>query len=112
MCYFNFLFFFFLRYFINVMLNLIGDKNSLDAWSPKDNTIMVVLMVIFTFVIVVYLMNLFIGLLNNAIEEDNDRAFYLAQKAEVSKISKYNIKFGIFINKLLQLTCFSDTERH
>ncbi|RIA98452.1 hypothetical protein C1645_731671 [Glomus cerebriforme] len=68
-----------------VYLFLIGDKNSLDAWTPKDNKVMIVLMVIFTFVIVVYLMNLFIGLLNNAIEKDNDRAFYLAQKAEILK---------------------------
>ena len=28
-------------------------------------------------------MNLFIGLLNMAIEKDNDRALYLVQKAEV-----------------------------
>ncbi|GBB98776.1 hypothetical protein RclHR1_03320002 [Rhizophagus clarus] len=67
-----------------VYLFLIGDKNSLDAWSP-DNTIIIVLMVIFTSVIVVYLMNLFIGLLNMAIEKDQDRAFYLAQKAEILK---------------------------
>ncbi|PKY47107.1 hypothetical protein RhiirA4_444674 [Rhizophagus irregularis] len=68
-----------------VYLFLIGDKNSLDAWQPKDNTVMIVLMVIFTLVIVVFLMNLFIGLLNMAIEKDNDRAFYLAQKAEILK---------------------------
>ncbi|PKY22953.1 hypothetical protein RhiirB3_386826 [Rhizophagus irregularis] len=68
-----------------VYLFLVGDKNSLDAWQPKDNTVMIVLMVIFTLVIVVFLMNLFIGLLNMAIEKDNDRAFYLAQKAEILK---------------------------
>ena len=33
-------------------------------------------------------MNLFIGLLNMAIETDNDRASYLAQKALVS--NRYN----------------------
>ncbi|GBB84052.1 hypothetical protein RclHR1_01070002 [Rhizophagus clarus] len=38
-------------------------------------------MIIFSLVVVVYLMNLFIGLLNMAIETDNDRASYLAQKA-------------------------------
>ena len=58
----------------------------MSAWSPKDNTVLIVQMVIFSFVIVVYLMNLFIGLLNLAIEKDNDRAFYLAQKAEVSRM--------------------------
>ena len=40
-------------------------------------------MVLFSFLVVVYLMNLFIGLLNMAMEKDNDRASYLAQKAEV-----------------------------
>ena len=53
-------------------------------WQPKDNPVMIVLMVLFSFIIVVYLMNLFIGLLNMAIEKDNDRASYLAEKAEVS----------------------------
>ncbi|GBC45476.2 hypothetical protein GLOIN_2v1727831 [Rhizophagus irregularis DAOM 181602=DAOM 197198] len=33
--------------------------------------------------IVVYLMNLLIGLLNDAIEEDNNRVSYLMQKAEI-----------------------------
>ena len=45
---------------------------------------MIILMIVFSFVIVVYLMNLFIGLLNMAIEVDNDRASYLAQKVLVS----------------------------
>jgi hypothetical protein len=88
------------------MLNLIGDRNSLDAWSPKDNTVMIILMVIFTSVIVVYLMNLFIGLLNMAIEKDNDRAFYLAQKAEVSKTSEYNKIWYILLTKYYTLFVF------
>ena len=40
-------------------------------------------MAIFSFIVVIYLMNLFIGLLNLAIEEENSRATYLSQKAEV-----------------------------
>ena len=42
-----------------------------------------ILMVLFSFLVVVYLMNLFIGLLNIAIENYNDRASYLVQKAEI-----------------------------
>ncbi|GET03482.1 hypothetical protein GLOIN_2v1535699 [Rhizophagus clarus] len=57
------------------------DRNSLSAWSPDENPLMIILMIIFSLVVVVYLMNLFIGLLNMAIETDNDRASYLAQKA-------------------------------
>jgi len=43
---------------------------------------------LFSSMVVVFLMNLLIGALNIAIEADNDRASYSAQKAEVSK--KYN----------------------
>ena len=69
---------------IDIYNLLLGDRNSLSAWPPNDNPLMIILMIIFSFVIVVYLMNLFIGLLNIAIEIDNNRASYLTQKALVS----------------------------
>ena len=59
---------------------------SIDKFSPKEtseNSTLAVLFVILTFIIVVYLMNLFIGLLSNAIEENNNRVSFLMQKAEV-----------------------------
>ena len=65
---------------------LLGNQNSLSPWTPTtttENTILFILMVLFSFLVVVYLMNLFIGLLNMAIEKDNDRASYLVQKAEI-----------------------------
>ncbi|CAB4374115.1 unnamed protein product [Rhizophagus irregularis] len=67
-------------------LFLTGNQNSLSPWAPKpttENTLLFILMAVFSFLIVIYLMNLFIGLLNMAIEKDNDRALYLVQKAEV-----------------------------
>ncbi|PKC16704.1 hypothetical protein RhiirA5_406700 [Rhizophagus irregularis] len=67
-------------------LFLTGNQNSLSPWALKpttENTILFILMAVFSFLIVIYLMNLFIGLLNMAIEKDNDRALYLVQKAEV-----------------------------
>ncbi|PKY48868.1 hypothetical protein RhiirA4_464594 [Rhizophagus irregularis] len=67
-------------------LFLTGNQNSLSPWAPNpttENTILFLLIAVFSFLIVIYLMNLFIGLLNIAIEEDNDRASYLVQKAEV-----------------------------
>ncbi|CAB5374176.1 unnamed protein product [Rhizophagus irregularis] len=67
-------------------LFLTGNQNSLSPWAPNpttENTILFLLVAVFSFLIVIYLMNLFIGLLNIAIEEDNDRASYLVQKAEV-----------------------------
>ena len=68
------------------MVWILGNQNSLSPWAPKpttENTILFILMAVFSFLIVIYLMNLFIGLLNMAIEKDNDRALYLVQKAEV-----------------------------
>ncbi|PKY38360.1 hypothetical protein RhiirA4_451339 [Rhizophagus irregularis] len=58
---------------------LTGDSNT----STISNTPLVILIVIFSIMIVIYLMNLFIGLLNNAIEKDHDRVSYLMLKAEI-----------------------------
>ncbi|PKK61670.1 hypothetical protein RhiirC2_791467 [Rhizophagus irregularis] len=64
-------------------LSLTGDSSALSNWSYTDNPSLAILIVLFSLLIVVYLMNLFIGLLNNAIEKDNDRVSYLMQKAEI-----------------------------
>ena len=50
---------------------------------------MVALMIAFSLIVVIFLMNLLIGLLNMAIV--NDRTFYLVQKAEVGKNQSENI---------------------
>ncbi|PKY26903.1 hypothetical protein RhiirB3_442388 [Rhizophagus irregularis] len=62
---------------------LTGDSSSLSNWSYMNNPSIVILSVLFSLLIVVYLMNLFIGLLNIAIDKDNDRVSYLIQKAEI-----------------------------
>ena len=62
---------------------LLGDSSALSNWSYVDNPSLAILIVLFSLLIVVYLMNLFIGLLNIAIETDNNRASYLEQKAKV-----------------------------
>jgi hypothetical protein len=65
-------------------LFLAGDSSSFTKWSPTaDNTLIMFLMTLFSFLIVIYLMNLFIGLLNMSIEKDYDRGSYLVQKAEI-----------------------------
>ncbi|PKK78203.1 hypothetical protein RhiirC2_770419, partial [Rhizophagus irregularis] len=66
-----------------IYLFLIGDSSALSNWSYAGNPSIAVLIVLFSLLIVVYLMNLLIGLLNNAIEEDNNRISYLIQKAEI-----------------------------
>ncbi|GET00426.1 hypothetical protein GLOIN_2v1874127 [Rhizophagus clarus] len=62
---------------------LTGDSSALSNWTYKDDPSLVILIVLFSLLVVVYLMNLFIGLLNNAIEQDNNRVSYLIQKAEI-----------------------------
>ncbi|RIA80330.1 hypothetical protein C1645_792762, partial [Glomus cerebriforme] len=62
---------------------LTGDSSALSNWSYLNNPSLVILIVLFSLLIVVYLMNLFIGLLNMAIDKDNDRVSYLIQKAKI-----------------------------
>ncbi|CAB4376627.1 unnamed protein product [Rhizophagus irregularis] len=66
-----------------IYLFLAGDSSALSNWSYADNPSIAILIVLFSLLVVVYLMNLLIGLLNNAIEEDNNRVSYLIQKAEI-----------------------------
>ncbi|CAB4447022.1 unnamed protein product [Rhizophagus irregularis] len=64
-------------------LFLTGDSSALSNWSYTDNPSLAILVVLFSLLIVVYLMNLFIGLLNMAIDKDNDRVSYLMLKAQI-----------------------------
>ncbi|CAB5384840.1 uncharacterized protein OCT59_002667 [Rhizophagus irregularis] len=66
-----------------IYLFLAGDSSALSNWSYADNPSIAILIILFSLLVVVYLMNLLIGLLNNAIEEDNNRVSYLIQKAEI-----------------------------
>jgi len=61
----------------------IGDFESLSPWSYREASTMTILLVLFTFFTVIYLMNLFIGLLNMAIEDYNKYEEFLLQKAKV-----------------------------
>ncbi|GBB88609.1 hypothetical protein RclHR1_15180002 [Rhizophagus clarus] len=65
---------------------LTGDSSALSNWTYTDNPSLAILIVLFSLLIVVYLMNLFIGLLNIAIDKDNDRVSYLILKAQVDII--------------------------
>ncbi|GET04866.1 hypothetical protein GLOIN_2v1874127 [Rhizophagus clarus] len=62
---------------------LTGDSSALSNWTYTDNPSLAILIVLFSLLIVVYLMNLFIGLLNIAIDKDNNRVSYLILKAEI-----------------------------
>ncbi|CAB4380595.1 unnamed protein product [Rhizophagus irregularis] len=62
---------------------LTGDSGSLSSFTYHENPIMTILLVTFTFFTVIYLMNLFIGLLNIAIDDYNKEEEYLLQKAQI-----------------------------
>ncbi|RIB15361.1 hypothetical protein C2G38_2143609 [Gigaspora rosea] len=69
--------------FLAVYLMLTGDKTYVTKWSLTENSILAALIVFFTFFSTIYLMNLFIGLLSNAIPETNRNELYLLQKAKI-----------------------------
>ncbi|RGB40342.1 hypothetical protein C1646_753407 [Rhizophagus diaphanus] len=89
----------------SMYLYLIGDSNSLSNWEYGNNPPLAGLMVLFSLLIAIYLMNLLIGLLSNAIEQDNNRASYFMQKAEI--LSDIEL-FYLFPNQRRWKTWFPD----
>ncbi|PKK67550.1 hypothetical protein RhiirC2_567768 [Rhizophagus irregularis] len=70
-----------IRHFVYKIIT--GDSGSLSPWTFRENPTMTVLLVAFTFFTVIYLMNLFIGLLNLAIGDYNREEEFLLQKARI-----------------------------
>ena len=70
------------------------------------------LMMLFSLLMAVYLMNLLIGLLSNAIEKDNNRASYLIQKAKVFAIISIYIYFYVLIINIDFILKFLDFDRN
>ncbi|CAB5373319.1 unnamed protein product [Rhizophagus irregularis] len=66
-----------------ISIILLSDSGSLSSFTYHENPIMTILLVTFTFFTVIYLMNLFIGLLNIAIDDYNKEEEYLLQKAQI-----------------------------
>ncbi|CAJ0868799.1 435_t:CDS:2 [Entrophospora sp. SA101] len=62
---------------------LTGDSGAFGPWVIQDNAYLSILFVVFSFIVVVYLMNLFIGLLSNEIEIYNKQEAFLVQKAKI-----------------------------
>ncbi|RIB28367.1 hypothetical protein C2G38_1514374 [Gigaspora rosea] len=65
-----------------VYLMLTGDSTYLSFWTLTDDVTLALLIVSFSFFTTIYLMNLFIGLLSNAIPETNRKELFLFQKAK------------------------------
>ncbi|CAG8735344.1 8182_t:CDS:2, partial [Funneliformis caledonium] len=90
---------------LSMYLYLTGDPNALPNWEYLDNPKLTILMVLFSLLIAVYLMNLLIGLLSNAIDEDNNRASYFMQKARILEEIEL---FYLFPNQRRWKTWFPD----
>src|SRR5687768_17823693 len=59
---------------INIFSHLsLGDSSALSHWTYIDHPEIAFMMVMFSLLIVIYLMNLFIGLLSNEIDKNNNR---------------------------------------
>ncbi|CAG8599571.1 3090_t:CDS:2, partial [Racocetra persica] len=69
-----------------VYVMLTGDSTPISYWTLRDNYSLTVIMVLFSFFTTIYLMNLFISLLGNAIDETTTRESFLTLRAEVSPI--------------------------
>ncbi|CAJ0878839.1 10251_t:CDS:2 [Entrophospora sp. SA101] len=68
---------------ILAMYNFLTDNGAFGAWELQKNSYLTLLVVSFSFIVVVYLMNLFIGLLGNEIHHYNTKEAFLAQKAKI-----------------------------
>ncbi|CAG8596337.1 2876_t:CDS:2, partial [Ambispora leptoticha] len=66
-----------------VYIMLTGDSSPLSSWVLRENYPLVIIMVLFSFFTTVYLMNLFITLLGNAIDETTNKAAFLTLRAEI-----------------------------
>ncbi|CAI2175250.1 8941_t:CDS:2 [Funneliformis geosporum] len=66
-----------------IYLFLTGDSSAFGSWTYQENPFMTILLIMFSFLIVVYLMNLFIGLLNLEIEKNKTHCLFMLRKAKV-----------------------------
>ncbi|RIB21473.1 hypothetical protein C2G38_2078228 [Gigaspora rosea] len=65
------------------MMMITGDSAPISSWVLNTNIIIMILMILFSFFTIIYLMNLFIGILGNLIGNTNHRIAYLALKKEI-----------------------------
>ncbi|CAG8850119.1 33101_t:CDS:2, partial [Racocetra persica] len=68
---------------LSTYIMLTGDSASLSLWALRDNFVLIILMVAFSFLTMIYLLNLFIGILGKIINETNHEESFLIHKAKV-----------------------------
>ncbi|CAJ0902543.1 4659_t:CDS:2 [Entrophospora sp. SA101] len=65
------------------MYNFLSGNEVFGSWTLQNDPYLAILVVVFSFIVVVYLMNLFIGLLSNEIKHYNIQEAFLAEKAKI-----------------------------
>ena len=73
---------------------LLGDSSAFSGWSFEKSPTLAILMVLFIFGTAIYLLNVFIGLFTDVINDDSLEASQLMLKAEVQY--NYYLKSVIF----------------
>ncbi|RIB11787.1 hypothetical protein C2G38_77192 [Gigaspora rosea] len=84
-----------------IYMMLTGDSSYLSNWSLTDNIVLAVLVVLFSFFTTIYLMNLFIGLLNEFIGETNKKELFLYQRAKFISFLTIPFPDSISFTKIL-----------
>ncbi|KAF0412822.1 transient receptor potential cation channel subfamily a member 1-like [Gigaspora margarita] len=62
---------------------LTGDSTPISSWISNENIMIMFLMLIVSFFLLIYLMNLFIGILSNLISNEDSYVTYLTLKSEI-----------------------------
>ncbi|KAF0543990.1 transient receptor potential cation channel subfamily a member 1-like [Gigaspora margarita] len=86
-----------------VYFMLTGDLSYVSSWVLKNNWTLAFLLVIFSFFTTIYLLNLFISLLGNAIDDRNNEESFLQLRGEI--LLKLNF-FGCYLIKEEKLIGF------
>ncbi|KAF0461569.1 transient receptor potential cation channel subfamily a member 1-like [Gigaspora margarita] len=60
-----------------------GDTDPISFWISNENVVIMILMIIVSFFMLIYLMNLFIGILSDIVSNGNNDTAYLALKREI-----------------------------
>lgn len=69
---------------------MIGDTSSLSNWPYEKNPSLMILMILFTFIMTIYILNVFITLFGEAMKDGDS---YLLRKAEVILCYHYYFNF-------------------
>ncbi|KAF0427529.1 nudt9 protein [Gigaspora margarita] len=110
----------FLKYLMIIQISLQCDSSSVSSWALKNNWTLAFLLVIFSFFTTIYLLNLFISLLGNAIDDRNNKESFLQSflqlrgEASVKELKKYIESFEDKENlhpKILEISGIKDSEQ-